>query len=62
VVRNVLSAYALPEGDRNLRQFLQVKSTTAIRPPIVTDLFSIDAMTEMLRFACMADGLLTPSK
>jgi hypothetical protein len=30
------------------RQFLRVRSTDAIRPPIVTDVFSIDAMTEML--------------
>ena len=30
------------------RQFLRVHSTESIRPPIVTDVFSIDAITEML--------------
>lgn len=29
-------------------QFLKTKTTDAIRPPIVTDVFAIDAMTEML--------------
>ena len=30
------------------RQFLTTHSTNVVRPPIVTDVFSIDAMTEML--------------
>jgi hypothetical protein len=30
------------------RQFLRFQSTDAVRPPIVTDIFAIDAMTEML--------------
>ena len=30
------------------RQFLRYQSTDVVRPPIVTDIFAIDAMTEML--------------
>jgi hypothetical protein len=39
---------AYPALTFQARQFLHFQSTEAIRPPIVTDVFSIDALTEML--------------